>query len=280
MKLAISNIAWHPAERARIHALLAELGVSGLEIAPGLTFPGEPDAFAPSEAAVAAFHQDLAAHGLSVVSMQSLLFGVKDAMLFGTPDERSAFIAGLKRAIALAARLGVPNLVMGSPVNRRIPDDMDRETALDIAEQVFGCLGDRCAAAGCRLALEPNPAAYGANFMTTIGETADVADRINHPAITVNFDLGSLHMNDEIAAVADWYARCAPRVSHVHISEPNLGPAPADSDLLGRIGRSLSAGSHQHWWSVEMRQADDDSLEHVKTAMTRCIAALSGEGRT
>lgn len=280
MQLAVSNIAWRPDERDQIHDLLADLGVRGLEIAPGLTFPKEPDPFHPSVTAISAFRKDLERHGLAPVSMQSLLFGVKGAVLFGNEGQRSAFVAGLERAIDLAGRLGVPNLVMGSPTNRVVPDGMDLPVAMAVARDVFRRLGDRCVLAGCKLALEPNPVAYGTNFMTTIGEAANVAAVIDHPAVSVNFDLGSLHMNGEIEEYGTWYDRCEGRVSHVHVSEPNLAPAPQDVAGLAKIGQALSHRGYAHWWSVEMRQAGDNNAENVRRAMKACIDALSGpEGR-
>ena len=280
MRLAVSNIAWRPDERDQVHGLLADLGVRGLEIAPGLTFPHEPDPFRPSVMAISLFHKDLERHGLAPVSMQSLLFGVKDAVLFGNEGQRSAFVAGLERAIDLAGRLGVPNLVMGSPTNRVVPDGMERSVALAVARDVFRRLGDRCVQAGCKLALEPNPVAYSTNFMTTIGEAADVAAVIDHPAVSVNFDLGSLHMNGEIEEAGVWYDRCDGRVSHVHVSEPNLAPAPKDVARLAMIVQTLSNRGYVHWWSVEMRQAGGSNAETVRGAMEACIEALSGsEGR-
>lgn len=275
MRLAVSNIAWRPGERDQVHSMLAEMGVRGLEIAPGLTFPDEPDPFAPSADAVSAFHRDLERNGLTPVSMQSLLFGVKDAALFGSEAQRTAFVTGLERAIDLAGRLGIPNLVMGSPTNRVVPEGMDHAAALNIARDVFRRLGDRCATAGCRMALEPNPVAYGANFMTTIGEAAEVAGVIDHPGISVNFDLGSLHMNGEIGDAAAWYDRCDGRVSHVHISEPNLEPAPRDVAGLSEIREALSSRGYAHWWSVEMRQVGESNLDNVRRAMQACVKALS-----
>src|SRR5262245_51516281 len=102
MRLAISNIAWRHEERNAIYTILAKAGVTGLEIAPGLAFAPASDPFLPDESTVATFRREIAAHGLSVVSMQSLLFGVPAAQLFGDAPGRSAFEAGLERAIALA----------------------------------------------------------------------------------------------------------------------------------------------------------------------------------
>ena len=46
MRLAVSNIAWRAEEAEAALDRLQVLGVAGLEIAPGLAFAGEPDAWA------------------------------------------------------------------------------------------------------------------------------------------------------------------------------------------------------------------------------------------
>lgn len=278
MRLAISNIAWTPVERDAAFAVLAEEGVAGLEVAPALAFPQEPDPFEPSDAAVAGLRQVLARSGLSLVSMQSLLFGVTGAQLFGTPEERQRFQTGLERAIRLAGRLGIPNLVMGSPVNRAIPPTLSPEEARAHAVDVFRRLGDLCLDDGCRLALEPNPAAYGTNFLTTIGETCAFADAVDHPAITINFDLGSLHMNGEVGEAGAWFARAKPRVSHIHVSEPRLAPAPADPALFAAVARHFAEQRYDGWISIEMRSNGAGDIARIRDSIRTCTVALEALG--
>lgn len=196
--LAISNIAWKPSEEDAVFDILQHYGVRGLEIAPPLAFPHEADPFAPSATAVSAFMRKIERRGLELVSMQSLLFGVQDAVLFGSDAQRDRFKHGLKRATELARRLGIPNLVMGSPAHRRIPETLERGDAELLAADVFREIGDHCLEASSTLALEPNPAVYGTNFLTTIGETIEFAQKVAHPAVSVNFDIGSLHLNGEM----------------------------------------------------------------------------------
>lgn len=274
MKLAISNIAWTPPERAKAYALLQELGVSGLEIAAGVAFPEEADSFAPSPAAVAAFRRTVAAHGLTLVSMQSLLFGVDGAQLFGTSSQVRAFETGIGRAIALAGRLEIPNLVLGSPGARSIPENLDRPVAEQQAIAVFRRVGDACRAVGARLALEPVPAAYGTNFLNTIEETVAFADAVDHPAVTVNFDLGALQMNGEAERAGDLYRRAAHRVSHLHLSEPQLGPVPADAVRFAAILGDVMDAGYDGWASIEMRAQGGDNLARVRASLTACAGAM------
>lgn len=273
MKLAMSNIAWRPEEADECLALLQAAGARGLEIAPGLTFPHEADPFNPSPAAASKLFASLDGHDLQLVSMQSLLFGVQSARLFGTPAERDAFEAGLQRAIKLAATLGIPNLVMGSPGNRVIPQGMDRKHAEDIARSVFRRLGDLALTAGTRLALEPNPAAYGTNFLTSLIEAIEFAVYVDHPAVTVNFDIGALHMNGEFDRGPELYRYGRNFISHVHISEPNLAPAPKDPAALAVLASCISDAGYAGWFSIEMRQVGDSGVAPVKNALG--LAALS-----
>lgn len=274
MRLAISNIAWRPAERFDIYRQLVDSGANGLEIAPGQAFPNEPDAFEPGKDAVLQFRDEMDVAGLTLVSMQSLLFGLANAKLFGTPVERETFELGLARAIRLAGQLEIPNLVMGSPGNRAIPDGLERETAELSAIDMFRRLGDLCLPLRTKLALEPNAAAYGTNFLNTVAETAAFARRVAHPAVTVNFDLGALHMNDEFARGGALFAQACDLMSHVHVSEAGLALAPADGHAFQLLAADLLKAGYKGWFSIEMRATSENNVPAVSAALKRTGAAL------
>lgn len=273
-RLAVSNIAWRPDENEQALALLEELGVRGLEIAPGIAFSDEADPFQPSEAAVSDLRKRLARRGLALISMQSLLFGLPGAALFEGEEARVRFVAGLERAIRLAGRLGVPNLVFGSPASRRIPDGMELEHAEAIAAQTFGRLGDLCLAAGTRLSIEPNPQAYGTNYLTTMSEAGYAVRRLAHPGVALNFDLGALAMSDEVAQTGRWFGEFRDIVAHVHVSEPYLAPAPADEEAFRNASAAILRQGYDGWFSIEMRGDEPDNLERLRTSVERAARAL------
>ncbi len=270
MKLAVSNIAWAYDERLDAYALLREHGIGGLEIAPGLLFAGEPDPIRPSEAAVQEQVAELAGYGLELVSMQSLLYGLADAQLFGSQEQRGRFEQGLTRAIDLAQRLGIGNLVFGSPRQRGIPEGMSQDEARAIARDTFRRLGTQAASAGCRIALEPNAAAYGTNYLTDLAEAIEAVEDIGHPAVMVNFDVGALHMNGQFEDIGELARRALPHISHVHMSRPHLGPAPADEAEAAAILAALRAAKYAGTVSIEM-SACSDGLETLR----RCVGHLS-----
>ena len=273
MRLAMSNIAWAPDERLEAYGILAEAGFTGLEIAPGLFFHAAEDPFLPDTSSARAARVEIAEAGLGLVSMQSLLFGVTGAALFEGADARAAFETGMHRAIRLAERFGIPNLVFGSPLQRRVPEGMAMDDAWDQAAEVFRKLGDAAAAAAdTRIAIEANPAAYGTNFCTTLDEALGFVERVAHPAIVPHLDLGAMHMNGDLDGVPARLPDLAPRLSHVHVSEPDLAPAPADPAALAPVLGGLAAAGYARAVSIEMKRAPE-GLAAIRRAVAGLIAA-------
>jgi sugar phosphate isomerase/epimerase len=272
MRFAVSNIAWGYPERQAAYARLETAGITGLEIAPGLLFAESADPFVPSAAELAAAQAEIADAGLTLVSMQSLLFGVKGADLFGDEAGRAAFVTGLGRAIALAERLEIPNLVMGSPKQRNRPDGMSIDAAMDHAAEILRPLAAAAAAAGTKIAMECNPAEYGTNFLTMPEETLGFVHRADHPAITLNFDIGATHLTGTFPRIEDLLAEAGPAISHVHVSEPFLAPAPANPADAARVLRKLRAMGYANAVSIEMLQPEDGlagldmALQHLNAA--------------
>lgn len=273
MRLAVSNIAWSPDERIKAYRILQNAGITGLEIAPGLFFHAAPDAFLPSPAIAREALVETEEAGLSLVSMQSLLFGVEGAALFEGPLARRTFETAIARAIELAGRFDIPNCVFGSPAQRRVPDDMPMELALAEAAEVFSRLGERAREAGTKIAIEANPARYGTNFLTTLEEALAFVKLVDHPAIVPILDLGAMHVNGTFATSPKQIPALMPQLHHVHVSEPDLGPAPnALTDLVPVLQR-LRAEGYGHWVSIEMKRPEGGLVE-VEAAVARMAQAF------
>lgn len=218
MRLSISNIAWDVHEDDDVARLLQKFSIDAVDIAPGKYFP-EPGKAKDKD--ILKVRRWWAEQGIELTGMQSLLFGTTGLNVFGDDRSRTALLHHLQDISRIGAGLGAKRLVFGSPKNRDRSGLSDEE-ALEQAMGFFRKLGDIARSFGVVFCLEPNPAHYGANFMTDSEETARVVQAVNHPAIRMQFDTGALTINGESpASVLKHYAGF---VGHIHASEPDLLP--------------------------------------------------------
>jgi sugar phosphate isomerase/epimerase len=157
----------------------------------------------------------------------------------------------MHRAIDLAERLGAKALVFGSPKNR-VRGSLLTKAAHEIAVDFFRPIGEYAAERGCRVCIEPNPPAYGCDFVTTTPEAIELCRAIDHPGIAINLDLGTIAMNGESPRAV--IEAAATLIGHVHISEPEL-VAPSPSSLHDEAARALERIGYERWVSIEMRAA-------------------------
>ncbi|MFK2904150.1 sugar phosphate isomerase/epimerase [Dyella ginsengisoli] len=262
MRLAISNIAWETVEDEVVATTLSRLGIDAIDIAPGKYFPG-PTAVRDDD--IARVRNWWATRGIEITGMQALLFGTTGLNVFGPPDTQSAMLQHLTAVARIASGLGAKRLVFGSPRNRD-RTGLSAEEAIDRAATFFRRLGGVAESYGVVFCLEPNPVCYGANFMTTSAETADVVARIAHPAIRMQLDTGAITLNGEdVGSTIEKYAHL---FGHVHISEPELvclGDGRTDHAAVDLALRKWLPNSVI---SIEMLTAKD---EPTLSAISRAI---------
>ena len=227
-------------------ALLRHFALDAIDLVPGKYF-ADPQAATDGE--IDAVRHWWLDRGLSITGMQALLFGTTGLNMFGPPSSRQAMLQHLAAICRLAGRLNATRLVFGSPRNRDRSALSDSETA-DLAVSFFRELGDVAASHGVLICLEPNPTRYGANFMCTSSETAGVVRAVDHPAIRMQFDTGSLVINaerpDEV--LRDF----APLISHIHASEPDLVPLGDGGTDHRAMASAISKFLPGHVVSIEM----------------------------
>jgi D-psicose/D-tagatose/L-ribulose 3-epimerase len=232
VRIAVSNIAWDPAEDAEMAVLLSSYAVDAVDIAPGKYFPDPANA---TSSEIEAVRTRWAEFDIAITGMQALLFGSSGLNVFGTKEVRRATLDRLTAICRIGAGLRAPRLVFGSPKNRDRGSRDDAAT-FEIAVDFFRELGGIARDHQVWICLEPNPPRYGANFMTNSRETADIVAAVAHPAIKMQLDTGALTINGEdaeqvIEAFGKW-------IGHVHASEPDLvplGDGTTDHALLGRL---------------------------------------------
>ncbi len=274
MKLAVSNIAWLPEERFDAYTLMQKHNVKGLEIAPSILFYDAEDPFVPSAESANRALTEIESFNLRLVSMQSLLFGIQDAALFGSASQVASFKTAMQRAIDIGHRFSIPNLVFGCPKQRIIPDGLPYADAEKLASEIFNELGDYAQAAKTVIAMETNPSAYGTNFMTNMRQTIDFVALTSHPAIKINMDMGALYMNDDYASAEGYIQDNVNEINHVHISESNLEPAPRDIELTANILRALARCDYPFWTSIEMKKHPVDNISNLESCLIKFNSAI------
>jgi D-psicose/D-tagatose/L-ribulose 3-epimerase len=278
MRLAISNIAWDVVEDEAVAALLQRHQVDAIDIAPAKYFPQPAKATAAEMGRVKDWW---AARGIEITGMQALLFGTTGLNVFGPPELQDALLQHLEAVCRIGAGLGAPRIVFGSPKNRDRSGLSDDETMV-MAVSFFRRLGDIAASHGVMICLEPNPTSYGANFMTTSSETAQVVEEIAHPAIRMQFDTGALTINGEDpVSVLQEYAGL---IGHIHASEPNLVPLGDGATNHGAMLQALASCLPNYLVTIEMLATQNEphlvsieralrvAIEHYRPAARRPAA--------
>lgn len=275
MRLAISNIAWDTSEDEEVMALLQRYAIDAIDIAPGKYFPDPAKATAEDIARVKHWWAE---RGIGIIGMQALLFGTTGLNVFGSTHSQTALLSHLAAVCRIGAGLGATRLVFGSPKNRD-RSGLDDQQAIEIATALFSKLGDIAQAAGVIVCLEPNPPCYGANFMTTSSETADMVRRVAHPAIRLQFDTGALAINGENPAQV--LRESAELIGHVHASEPDLLPLGDSYTEHPRMAAALLSYLPSQIVSIEMVATKNEShitsIERALDVATQHYRAAAAE---
>jgi D-psicose/D-tagatose/L-ribulose 3-epimerase len=260
--LCVSALAWKPEQENQAFELLRDRAIGFVELIPARA--------AINTVGLSERLRDLR---LAPVSFQALLFGTQNLHLFQSEPQRTAMFDHLAGVCRLAGQLGVKAIVFGSPRNRWIDTDtLSADTAHEIAARFFYALGDVAKQNGTTVCLEPNPVAYGANFLNKTSETADFVKAVNHPAVRLNLDLGAVSMNAE--SLESLWPQIAEVVGHIHWSEPSLSSlGQSDSNIARALIRLLNAekkaGKRTRTVSIEMLPAkDEDFSRHISEAVT------------
>ena len=273
MRYAICNETFENWDHARICETAAELGYTGLEIAP---FTLAPRITSVSVARRDELRKHAEKYGLRIIGLHWLL-AKTEGLHLTSPDagvrQRTADYLG---ELARCCRdLGGDLMVFGSPAQRRIPAGHTREHAAAFAVDTFRRVQDTFSECAVKLCLEPLSPPE-ADFLNTCDEAAALIHILNHPSFALHQDVKA--MSTEVVSASELIRKHRKITRHFHANDANRrGPGFGDTDFLP-IFQALSDIDYQGWVSVEVFDYTPDpitiareSIRHMKAIERQCV---------
>lgn len=265
--LGVSSLAWNPPEDQEIAGLLQSRGVSYIDLVPTKYF-GWDDSSAVQKALQ--IRGDWAEFGINIRGMQSLLFGAGPLNILH-PEDWPKLTAHFEQVFSVASALGANRLVFGSPNNRK-RGPIDSLEAESIAGEFFGKLADQAQDHACLVLLEPNPEEYGCDFVTTTSEAVSLVQKVGHPNLRAQLDLGTCFYNNEQAD--DTFQASAASIGYIHLATKKLQALQDEPNP--QITKLLSVLPKEQPVSIEMMGGDElRNVRQVQGALDWVERALS-----
>ncbi|MBO0698521.1 MAG: sugar phosphate isomerase/epimerase [Zavarzinella sp.] len=263
---AICNETFQDWPHERVCEVVAATGYTGLELAPFTFAPLITDVPAARRTDI---RRQAESHGLSVIGLHWLLAKTEGFMLTSPDPEVRKRTGRYLGELARACRdFGGELLVLGSPMQRRIPAGATRTEAEDYAlDSIRHCLPE-LERHRVYLCLEPLAPAE-TDFLQTAAEGKALMDRLAHPYVRLHLDVKA--MSSEAKPVPQVIREFAPWMKHFHANDANRrGPGFGDTDFVPII-RALKDVNYPGWVSVEVFDYTPDpetiareSLRHMR----------------
>jgi len=248
MKLAVSNIAWHPQEEQEIAELLQKMGVKYLEIAP-TKMATIPIDLSPDQ--ITDYIKFWEGFGIKIVAFQSMLFNRPDLSIFTSSELRNETLNYLTEFIKLGKKFDISAMVFGSPKNRQI-GDLSKDTADRLAIEFFNSIGDEAKHADLYFCIEPNAPQYGCDYIINTAEGFELVTKINNPAVGLHLDTGCMSLAGD--NFNDSILKSRSILKHFHISSPMLDQVEQRPDVdHEEAADALRSIDYEGYVSIEMK---------------------------
>jgi len=247
MKYAICNETFEGWEHARICARVAELGYTGLEMAP-FTLASRITDMSPTRRSE--LRRQAESAGVRILGLHWLLAKTEGFHLTSADPvirkRTGEYLAELARA---AADMGGDILVLGSPVQRNIPPGLTQAQADNFALDTLSYCLSALEQGRVYLCLEPLTPVE-TNFMNTAAEGVALIRRLAHPFVKLHLDVKA--MSAEAEPTPDVIRANREFLHHFHANDPNKrGPGFGNTNFKP-IFHALRDVNYTGWVSVEV----------------------------
>lgn len=247
MKFAICNETFQDWPFERAFAFAAELGYTGLEIAP---FTIHTSAYEIAPARRAEVRRQAEDAGLAIIGLHWLLAKTTGYYLT-TPDPTVRYKTAdyLGELARLCRDLGGQVMVLGSPQQRNLQPGVSHEQAMELAADCLRRCMPVLEECGVTLAVEPLGPKDG-NFLMTAAKGVELCEMVGSPHCRLHLDCKA--MSSEDRPIPEILRENRRLLAHFHANDPNLrGPGMGDLDFVP-IFKTLAEIDYRGWVSVEV----------------------------
>jgi len=266
MKIAISEITTLPTDLEGDCAAFAKTGWSAIEVS--LEKAGK---YLQSHS-LADLKALLARSGLKPVAAIGLA-PTGPGLFLARGGDFETYMASLERQILMSEELGIGCLGIGADPARGVTGDAWIEGAVHNVRVAADLARAHNVAIGIE-ALSLNPP-IGPFLLAALNETRAFVERVNHPAVGINFDL--FHFSRSGGTIADIEAVQPGQILHVHVCDlPKMDAdswedkhrqMPGDGQLrLTAIRDALKARGYDGYWALELLNEDYWAQDPVEVA--------------
>jgi len=247
MRFAICNETFQDWPFDKAFAFAADLGYTGLEIAP---FTINTNAYEISPQKRAEVRRQADDAGLEIIGLHWLL-AKSTGYYLTTPDEvvrhkTADYIAELAR---ICRDLGGHLMVLGSPAQRNLLPGVTHEQAMELAADCLKRTMPTLEECGVTLAVEPLGPKDG-NFLLTADLGRQLCEMVGSPNCRLHLDCKA--MATESKPIPQIIRENARVVAHFHANDPNMrGPGMGELDFVP-IFQALADVDYRGWVSVEV----------------------------
>lgn len=247
MRYAICNETFEGWDHAKVCRVVADLGYTGLEVAPFTLAPRITDVPAERRRELRKQADDC---GLQIIGLHWLLAKTQGLQLTAADETVRKRTADYLIELARCTHdLGGDLMVFGSPAQRPVPPGATLAQAMDYATDTFRRVGPALNDFNVRICLEPLTKSE-TDFMTSCAEGVELMERIGHPKFCLHQDVKA--MSSEPTPVPELIRKYAAQTGHFHANDPNKrGPGFGDVNFVP-IFQALKETGYAGWVSVEV----------------------------
>ena len=261
MQYAVSNIALSAFDHLDELPVIADMGITGLEIAPSRVWQDTWWGLSANDINV--YRRHLEAAGLEAVCLHSLFYDHTDLGLFRDPTKRAKTLDFLSHLSSVCRDLGGKTLIWGGGRHR---GNLATEEAFVEAGSFMTDLCDRIANHGTIFCFEPlGP--QNTDFINTAQDSFDIVCAVNHPSLAIQLDAKALFQNNEVTLQS--FSLVADHLVHFHANEPDLGILGTSGKIdHTAMGKFLRAVGYDRFVSIEQKKVDKSPpVKHISKSL-------------